>query len=254
MDQDPWRRNRGGMRNGPESRREHDSTRRGSWRKLWIWLAVVVGLLFVLHLIFPAQSIDSPGKILTLLILVTIGSSIVMSLRFRAGEFLRYASIWLGIIGILAVGYAFRHDLFAVVERVAGSAVVERGYESDGAMVFERGPDGHFRVRADVNGEIVEFLVDTGASNVVLARKDAERLGIAPPQNRFFERYYTANGVVMGAPVMIEEISIGSIKVDNVRASVTTGELHVSLLGMSFLNRLGEFSISGERLTLRPDQ
>jgi len=251
MDRDPWDRQR---RRHIDSGSPQDGhgRRRASWRRLWIWLAVIVGLLFILHMTFPAQSIDSPGEILTILILVTIGSSIVMSLRFRAGEFLRYAAIWLAVIGCLAVGYAFRHDLFAVFDRVAGSAVVERGYENDGAMVFERGPDGHFRVRAAINGEAVDFLVDTGASNVILARRDARRLGIDPPQDQYFERYYTANGIVMAAPVMIDRVTIGPITVDNVRASVTAGDLHVSLLGMSFLGRLGEFSISGERLTLRP--
>ncbi|GGO06392.1 aspartic protease [Iodidimonas muriae] len=221
--------------------------------QLAFWLFGIAFLLFALRWLFPGVSINSTGEVLAVATLVTIGGLIVLSLRLHYRDFFRNVAIWSGIVLVLAVAYAFRHEIGMVADRVAGVATSERGYSAGDAMVFERDRNGHFLVRADISGREITFLVDTGASNVVLSPKDAQKLGINPRREQFFERYYTANGVVMGAPVILPQISIGDhIHIENVRASVTEGDLHMSLLGMSFLNRLGGFEITGERLTLRP--
>lgn len=209
-------------------------------------------LVMFLGWIFPGSIIDGPGDILAIVTAVAIGSLLVLSLRLRLGEALRYGLIWTGIVLVMALGYAYRHELTGVADRVAASAVPERGYGAGEAMVFERGRDGHFRVEAMVEGASVTFLVDTGASNVVLNARDARRIGLDPEPDRYFERYYTANGVVMAAPVLLDEVEIGSIRLENVRASVTQSDLGVSLLGMSLLNELSTFRIEGDRLVLEP--
>jgi len=247
------------MSQGPWSR--PPSTRRGSrrhpggpgpWRKLLYWVAGLALLLLVLIWLFPDASMAGPGQVLALVTAVAIGSIIILSLRLQVGEFLRYGLIWGGIVAALAIVYAYRHDISSVAERVAAAAIPGRGYSSGEAMIFERGPNGHFRVEAQVKGERITFLVDTGASNVILSRADAKRIGIEPEEKDYFERYYTANGVVMAAPVLLEELEIGSIRVAKVRASVTQSDLGVSLLGMSFLNELSGFEIKEDRLILRP--
>jgi len=246
------------MNNGPwtrppaSGRRGRGPRGGGGRRRLLYWAGGLAALFLLLNWLFPEARISGPGQVLAILTLVTIGSVIVLSLRLRLGEAVRYTLIWGAILGGLAVVYAFRHDLVAVADRVAGSAVPERGYSTGDAMVFERGPDGHFRVRAEVEGTEVTFLVDTGASNIVLSSEDARRVGLDPAPERYFERYYTANGVIMAAPVLLDSVRIGSIRTEGVRASVTQSELGVSLLGMSFLRELSSFRIEGDRLILEP--
>jgi clan AA aspartic protease (TIGR02281 family) len=129
----------------------------------------------------------------------------------------------------------------------------ETGADSDADLeyVIQAGAGGHFLIEATVNGAPVDFLVDTGASDIVLTLEDAERLGLQPETLRFTQRFATANGVVRGAPVVLREIRIGQFSLFDVPASVNEAQLRVSLLGMSFLRRLHGYEVTDGRLTLR---
>jgi aspartyl protease family protein len=111
---------------------------------------------------------------------------------------------------------------------------------------------GHFLVEPIVDGHRVLMIVDTGASAVALSYEDAVNAGIRVADGDFTISVNTANGVTKAAPVRIPEIQIGDITVRNVEAVVARpGALKVSLLGMTFLKRLGGFEIAQGRLTMR---
>lgn len=111
---------------------------------------------------------------------------------------------------------------------------------------------GHFVARAIVNGKPVRFLVDTGASVVVLRPEDAKKLGFRKSDLKFTQPVNTAGGRVLSAPVVLAEIRIGQLTVRNVVASVNEkNSLKVSLLGMSFLRRLRGYNVLGDRMVLR---
>jgi len=110
---------------------------------------------------------------------------------------------------------------------------------------------GHFFVDAVVNGADLRFLVDTGASALVISRADAEKLGIDLQNLVFSERYNTANGIALGAPVMVREFRIGSFSLHDVRATVMSHPMPVSLLGMSVLSRFSGHEVEGNKLVLR---
>jgi aspartyl protease family protein len=121
-----------------------------------------------------------------------------------------------------------------------------------GSVRFRVGQDGHFHIEAMVDGTRVRFLVDTGASEVVLSPGDARRLGFDLGRLSFTRMAETANGSVRSAPVTLHEMMVGGLRVNEVSASVNEAEMSESLLGMTFLNRLGGFEVSGDTLTLRP--
>jgi clan AA aspartic protease (TIGR02281 family) len=123
--------------------------------------------------------------------------------------------------------------------------------ESDLEYVVEPGAGGHYVIEAVVNGAPVTFLVDTGASDIVLTMADAERLGLHPATLRFTQRFATANGETRGAPVVLREIRIGQFSLFDVPASVNEAPLRVSLLGMSFLRQLNGYGVEDGRLVLR---
>jgi aspartyl protease family protein len=113
---------------------------------------------------------------------------------------------------------------------------------------LRRGPDGHFYADAQINGTTIHFLVDTGASVVVLSREDAQRAGLQLPSERA-----TAMGVggpVEVVPVMLERIAVGGIEARGVQAAVAE-DLPVSLLGQSYLQRVGSVEIHGDTMVLR---
>lgn len=123
--------------------------------------------------------------------------------------------------------------------------------EGDLEYVVAAGPNGHYLIEALVNGTPVTFLIDTGASDVVLTLDDARRIGLEPRTLAFTQRFATANGEVRGAPVVLREIRIGQFRLFDVTASVNEAPLGVSLLGMSFLEQLSGYQVERGRLILR---
>ena len=118
-------------------------------------------------------------------------------------------------------------------------------------VVVPAGPLGHFLIDADVNGVQVRFLVDTGASSVTLTEADAERIGIPVRALDYSARFETANGQILAAPVTLRDMEIGGAAFVDVNATVTQAPLNVSLLGMSFLNRLSGYEVNREGLILK---
>lgn len=118
-------------------------------------------------------------------------------------------------------------------------------------LIVRAGPNGQFMVDAVVDGIEIRFLVDTGATRVVLTAEDAERLGYRLDGLDYSERYQTANGEILGAPVVLPELRIGDLEIEDVRSSVIRAPLSTSLLGMTFLNRLESFEVRDEGLILR---
>lgn len=107
------------------------------------------------------------------------------------------------------------------------------------SVELRAGESGHYHTRADVNGREIQTMVDTGASIVVLTYEDARSAGLSLKPSDFVQTASTANGTAKFAPVTLDRVRIGDITVRNVRAAVADrGRLAVTLLGMSFLNRL----------------
>jgi aspartyl protease family protein len=117
-------------------------------------------------------------------------------------------------------------------------------------IAVDGGGRGQYIVHAMVNGTPVDFLVDTGASHVVLAPADAARMGFRAAQLRYTERADTANGTVRLAPVTLRELRIGQLSRTGVAAVVNEAPMRVSLLGMSFLDGLEGWEAKGDRLLL----
>ncbi|MFQ5973143.1 MAG: TIGR02281 family clan AA aspartic protease [Alphaproteobacteria bacterium] len=118
-------------------------------------------------------------------------------------------------------------------------------------MVFNAAPNGHFFVDAAVNGENVRFMVDTGATMVVLSPEDARRIGIPRGMLRFTLSARTANGVVRAAPVTLRQLRIGQFVEYDVPAAVNEAPIGISLLGTDFLNRLDGYEVNRGRLIMR---
>jgi len=137
----------------------------------------------------------------------------------------------------------------STVARHAAVATLSTGPVSSDVML---GWDGHFRADATLNGRVVKMLVDTGASLVLLTDHDARAAGIAVDSLDFDLPILTANGRGHVASITLPVLSVGDVVVRRVRAAVAApGQLHASLLGMSFLGEIDEAVIRRDRLILR---
>lgn len=134
----------------------------------------------------------------------------------------------------------------------AGSAPaqISRTTATGAELVIPAGRNGHFLVTAEVEDVEILFLVDTGASQVILTVEDAERLGYSIESLDFSDRFQTANGAIRGAPLLLSELRIGDLQIDDVRASVIRAPMSTSLLGMSFLSRLEGYEVGEEGMIL----
>lgn len=188
---------------------------------------------------------DQTASFLYLVLLGTvIASYFFISHRRSMGRSLRHAALWVLIFIGAIVGYGLWEDL--------RSTVIPRQtvFAEEGRIEVPQGPDGHYHMVLDINGTAVRFVVDTGASDIVLTREDAERVGIAVDGLAFLGQAQTANGVVSTARVRLDEVTLGPFTDRSVPALVNGGDMRGSLLGMSYLNRFGEVSFGGGRLAL----
>lgn len=113
-----------------------------------------------------------------------------------------------------------------------------------------RGNDGHYHLTLDVNGTAIDFVIDTGASQVVLSQRDAARIGINADALNYSGAASTANGVVRTAPVVLDQVTLGGITDRGVAAVVNGGDMESSLLGMTYLGLYDRIEISNGELVL----
>lgn len=186
---------------------------------------------------------DSTARVLYLVVLLTalVGWGFA-EFRGKVGQGLRMATAWGAIFVAVLAGYGLWSDIRHTVNPVQTS--------EGGAITLPRAPDGHYYLRMDVGGEAVTFLVDTGATNVVLSQADARRLGFDPGSLVYTGFASTANGQVRTARVVLPEVALGPFRDERVRAYVTDGEMDGSLLGMDYLH-LYRIEIAGDRMVLR---
>lgn len=196
------------------------------------------------------------GRMLVLVPSLALGVVVLLAAlwhrRRRWRETLAHGAIWLGILLALVLAYTWRDELAGVGDRIAAEFLPGHGATlAPDTVRFRAAGDGHFHVRAQVDDVPVMFLVDTGATSVILTPHDARRLGFQPQDLVYSQVFRTADRPVRAAPVRLGEIEIGPLRVTDIPAFVTRSGLGVSLLGMNFLSRLDGWQVEGDTLILR---
>lgn len=180
--------------------------------------------------------------------LVLLGGAVLLwffaqnrtSLGRLTQQALVWALIFVGVIAAVGLWGDIRNTV------MPGRAT----YTEEGRIVLPRAADGHYYLTAQVNGAPVDFVVDTGATGIVLTLGDARKAGLNTDNLAYVGRAYTANGEVHTAPVVLESIRIGPVRDTRIRATVNSGEMDRSLLGMDYLQRFSSVEITGGKLVL----
>ena len=106
------------------------------------------------------------------------------------------------VVLVVLGGAAARYADQAVSSPPPQAAVVQPAYEprepttSGRSLMLEADRLGHFQVEARIDGRSVDFIIDTGASLVVLRESDAARVGIRPRPSDYTATVITANGKI----------------------------------------------------------
>jgi aspartyl protease family protein len=186
---------------------------------------------------------SSIGQLLYLVILLcAVAGWVLVEYRNRLGQALRTAVAWgLIFVGVMA-GYGLWGDLRSDIHRQA-VMVGDR-------LEVPRSPDGHYYLTLSISDQPIEFLVDTGATNVVLSRADAEKLGIDTRSLAYTGEAQTANGTVPTSRVRLEDVVLGPWRDTGMPVWVNGGDMDGSLLGMDYLGRY-RIEIAEDRLILQ---
>lgn len=182
---------------------------------------------------------------LTYLVLLgaAVGGSAIVVGRKNMGKMAQQAAIWaLIFIGVIGA--------YGLWEDISNNVNPRQTILSESAIAVPRSNDGHYHLTLDVNGTAVDFVIDTGASQVVLSQRDAARIGIDANSLNYSGAASTANGVVRTAPVMLDHVRLGAITDRNVPAVVNGGEMDNSLLGMTYLGLYNRIEIANGELVL----
>lgn len=162
------------------------------------------------------------------------------------------AAAGLGLSGALLGAAASGGTLAAGLTRfVPFLAPIFVGHESerfDHVIRITANSRGHYVVNGTADGVPLQFMIDSGATNIVLTKADARKLNVGPLS--FDITTSTANGAVQSAAVTIGTLTVGSHTATGVPALVNGGELDQSLLGMSWLSQFRSIEIKNGVMTL----
>jgi aspartyl protease family protein len=224
-------------------------------RLLLILLVVLAGVLVLVAQndkgLGVLNAVDLSDLAVKIVLVVVIGSFALTLWRERFATALQSALIWVVIALLLAIGYTYRLELQDVSDRVLAE-LVPGHVATRGRTVEVVRSGGSFSIAAQVNGARVPMALDTGASSVVLTQEAAKAAGLPLEMLSYTVNVDTANGRARAAPVTLDRLAVGGIVERSVPALIAQpGQLHTSLLGMSFLNRLESWQVQGDRLMMQ---
>lgn len=161
----------------------------------------------------------------------------------RAGKFM-IVGAWVLVLGLLTLFFTQWQAREFNPNQAPESRVTDGGRE----VVLQRNRYGHYVATGSINGRDVTFLLDTGATHISVPGGLAADLGLEPGPSY---RVGTANGTITVRGTTVDTLTLGPIRLHQVRANINPYmDGDEVLLGMSALRDL-EFSQRGDRLTLR---
>lgn len=191
------------------------------------------------------NSLQLGGLYLLMSAMLVLG--MLMTRRERAARLFTYGLAWAAIFAAGFVLFAFRDNFGWVAERLRAEAdgtPVSQG----GEMQIPMAIDGHFWVKAQLNGQKVRFLVDSGATTTTIDRNTAKAAGVEISERR--DQYVrTGNGLIRVASGRAAEIRIGTITRHDVTLEIADND-DLNVLGMNYLSSLSRWGVEGRWLVL----
>lgn len=184
--------------------------------------------------------------------LMLVGSSL-FARQMPVSQWLKMLLAWVAIFGVAFVLFLFRDEGRVVWQRATAEITGRSGETVGTTLRIRQADDGHFWVRASVNGRPTDFMIDSGATMTTLTQATAAAAGVTA-SGGFPVLVETANGTVETQRARIEKLTIGPITQNDAAVLIgadTMGD--TSLLGMSFLSTLKSWRVERRTLILEPE-
>ncbi len=228
-------------------------------RRLLPWIALALALAAAVLLARHSEGLTGPlstGEMASLVyrvgLIVLISGAVLAIFRQNFNQALVNALFWVVIAFVLVLVYTYRFQLTDIGDRVLVELVPGRALTHGRTVELARANTGDFRIGTEVNGMRIAMVLDTGASSVVLTHDAAKKAGLPLEFLKYSVNVETANGHTLAAPVTLDRVAVGGIVERGVPALIAQpGQLKLSLLGMSFLNRLQSWEVRGSTVMMR---
>lgn len=198
-----------------------------------------------------SEGADQAIHVLYLLgVLVLVASAFVVR-RVKLGTAAKMFAGWVLIFAAAFIIFTFKDEFAALGSRLV--VAVQGGQEMETAPGETRvrlASDGHFWVEAEMNGERVRFLVDSGATTTSISHETAQRVGI-DPSGGLPALVKTANGTVPVQRGRADTLRVGNIERRNVAVHVSEAFGDMNVIGMNFLSSLRSWGVEGRTLILK---
>lgn len=192
---------------------------------------------------------DDAARIVAVGLMIVLVASSLVGRRLKLKQTIQMVLIWIALFAAGFVLFLFRGEARVVWSRVLGEISGQQVEAGGRILRVPMRDDGHFWVVGSVNGQRVEFMIDTGATTTALSADAAQLAGIDVSPNLQIP-IETANGTIMASPVRIDDLEIGPIHQRRARATVSAASGDMNLLGMSFLAELKSWKVEGRTLLL----
>lgn len=195
---------------------------------------------------------DGPSIIWGVVCALMLVSSLAAR-RLPLGQVAKMLLAWLAIFSLLFIVFGYRNELKSIWRHAVADITGNAGQSVSGKTVqLKRRDDGHFWVRANVNGHDIDFMIDSGATVTALSTDAARAVGAQIDQSGFPVAIDTANGTVMARRGSISKLQLETIQMDDLPITVSDNLGEINLLGMNFLDRLDKWNVQGDVMTLEP--
>ena len=191
------------------------------------------------------ENIELPRLIYMGILVLILCGWVFARYRGRLAQAMQQAILWLFLFAGAILLYGFKDDLQRQIFPSQAAIV------SGDKIALRRAADRHFYATLKINGQDIVFLVDTGATDIVLTQNDAQVIGIDVATLRYLGTAQTANGTVRTARIKLKLVEFSNQIDQNIAAWVNDGEMNMSLLGMTYLSRYSSIEIAGDQMFLK---
>ncbi|HEX4874146.1 MAG TPA: TIGR02281 family clan AA aspartic protease [Sphingorhabdus sp.] len=192
----------------------------------------------------------TPEAVYAIIILVIIASGLIAR-RLPLRQYAKMILSWLAIFAVAFVAFSFRPELSMAWNRVKGELTGAPRQSLDGDILkLVRQDDGHFWLRASVNGVSADFMVDSGASTTAIGSELAKSAKVKL-DGRSTE-LETANGIILARIGEVSEFRVGDLQVDDHQVVIAENFGDTNVVGMNFLDSFSSWTVKGDIMELRP--
>jgi aspartyl protease family protein len=196
------------------------------------------------------DALASPEAVYALLLIVLIAAGLIAR-RLPLRQYAKMIGAWIAIFFLIFVIFSFRPEVAMMWDRVKGelTGAPRQSMEGD-RLRLVRQDDGHFWLRASINGVNADFMVDSGATVTAMGDALARQTNVQLDGRKILLE--TANGQIEARTGNIAEFRIGDFQIDDLDVVVGDNFGDVNVVGMNFLDSFSSWKVQGDVMELTP--